>query len=84
MATIDGTHQRLIKAVNRLEAAAERIVREREALGAELAALRADHDKLSAALLQSEEDYGALQAMAEAVSHRLDAAIGQLKSVLEG
>ena len=84
MPTTEAAHQRLIEVVDRLQAAAERFVREREALGAEVAALRADHEDLSAALRQSKEVYAALQATAEAVSHRLDAAIGQLKSVLEG
>ncbi len=57
---------------------------ERDALRSSLESLRADHEKLSAALRDAQENYAATQVVNEAVAGRLDAALGQVKQVLGG
>ena len=56
---------------------------ERGELRASLDSLRADHEKLSVALRGAHENYAAAQVVKEAVADRLDAAVGQIKRVLE-
>jgi septal ring factor EnvC (AmiA/AmiB activator) len=55
---------------------------ERDRLRAELAALKADQQKLGGALRDSQENYAAMQVVNEAVAGRLDDAIGSLKALL--
>ena len=54
-----------------------------EALAAELGALRKEHQTLGQRLREMEADYEALRQVTDTVSRRLDATIGELKSLLD-
>ena len=64
-------------------AAMEKLESERDELKRNTDALRADHDKLSTALREAQENYAAAQVVNEAVAGRLDEALGRLKTMLE-
>jgi multidrug resistance efflux pump len=78
--------ERLEQAVERLEAAVAKSAAstsERDQnVGAELATLKADNERLSAALKMVEADYAALRQVTDTVSSRLDGTIGALQSML--
>ncbi len=83
--------QRLQKALDRLEAAADGLSERaaaREAIDGEAdgeaVALRADRDRLSADLDKLRQDYAALERVAGTASTRLDDAIDRLKGAMEG
>ena len=64
-------------------ATTEKLESERDELKRNAEALRADHDKLSLALREAQENYAAAQVVNEAVAGRLDEALVRLKTVLE-
>lgn len=66
-----------------LRAALAKVEDERDTVGSDLEALRADHRKLAAALREAQENYAASQVVTEAVAGRLETAIDQLEVVLE-
>ena len=64
-------------------AAMEKLESERDELKRNGESLRADHDKLSVALREAQENYAAAQVVNEAVAGRLDEALERLKTILE-
>ncbi len=56
---------------------------ESEAIAAELGALKNEHQTLGQRLREMEADYEALRQVTDTVSQRLDATIGELKSLLD-
>lgn len=54
-----------------------------EAMVAEFGALKSEHQTLGQQLREMEVDYEALRQVTETVSQRLDATIGELKSLLD-
>jgi hypothetical protein len=73
MAELSAAVERLARAVNRLETAAQR----------RNAQHRTDRTRLAAELAQAREEYAALADVTDRVSLRLDGAIDRLKTVLE-
>jgi chromosome segregation ATPase len=86
MSKISKAGERLEQAVERLEAAiaksASSTSERDQNLGTELATLKADNERLSAALKVVEADYAALRKVTDTVSSRLDGTIGDLQSML--
>ena len=72
--------QKLEAALDRLEAAARRLKEQAAAGGAP----QGDQQQLSADLEKIRNDYAALEQVTETATGRLDAAIADLKTVLEG
>jgi hypothetical protein len=64
-------------------AALEKLESERDEMKRNAETLRADHNKLSLALREAQENYAAAQVVNEAVAGRLDEALTRLKTVLE-
>ncbi len=85
---LETARDQLEQALSRLEEAAAKLGQERDAASqaraAELAAIKAEHESLDRALKQAEADHAALRRVTETVSTRLDATIGNLKSILGG
>ena len=66
---------------------AERLTKaeaERKGLDTDLIALKSDHKKLSAALREAHENYASTRLVNDTVAGRLDDAIGEIKTLLEG
>ena len=85
---------RLEEALGKLESAvkgvgeraseeATKLRSEREDLGSQLTTLNADHDSLNDRLDNMQASYAELEQTITQVTKRLDATIGQLKSVLD-
>lgn len=74
--------KKLEERIGALEASLSVTGSERDRLRTELAALKADQQKLGSALRDSQENYAATQVVNEAVAGRLDNAIGSLKALL--
>lgn len=88
MDSIDQARARLEQALDRLEAAAGRAGGASAdggdpALQDELAAVKADRDRLSAALAEVQQKYADLRAVSEAISARLDSTIGRVRKLME-
>jgi seryl-tRNA synthetase len=64
-------------------AARKKLESERKELKRNGEALRADHNKLSIALREAQENYAAAQVVNEAVAGRLDEALERLETMLE-
>lgn len=80
-------HRRLQAALDRLEAAARRLADRRPPAAdadAEIAALRDERDRLSAALDKTEADRARLERTSRAASDRLEAAAARLKTTIGG
>ncbi len=90
MRPLESAKDRLERALDRLEAAAEaalvapRDSRARADVADELAALKADRDRLSTALAAVQTKYADLRTVSEAVTARLDSTIGKVRGILEG
>lgn len=97
MAELDRARARLEQAVWRLETALQdvnlrggasaelaQLEAERDALAREVSDLKAERDRLAKELEGTRADNATLQEVTDDVSARLGAAIGELKSVLEG
>ncbi len=84
---MESARARLEQALSRLEEMATRVEPgqdgESEALAAELGALKNEHQTLGQRLREMEADYEALRQVTDTVSQRLDATIGELKSLLD-
>jgi chromosome segregation ATPase len=92
----DNAKQRLELAIGRLEAALsnlaarrhaseddlERMRSEKDALSDELASARAENDTLRQQLADLQGSYATLEETTDAVSHRLDAAIEELRKLM--
>ena len=86
MSTLKVAKQRLEKALDRLQAAAEKAKKQRKSeseLQGRVAALENEQERLTTALLKARTEYDALEHITDTVSLRLDATIGQLKRSLE-
>ncbi len=90
MGPLESAKDRLERALDRLEAAAEaarvapRASQARNDAADELAALKADRDRLSTALAEVQTKYADLKTVSEAVATRLDSTIGKVRGLLEG
>ncbi len=84
---VETARERLEQALRRLEEVATRVEpgpdAESEAIAAELGALKNEHQTLGQRLREMEADYEALRQVTDTVSQRLDATIGELKSLLD-
>ncbi len=84
---MEAARVRLEQALRRLEEMASRVEPgqdgQSEALAAELGALKNEHQTLGQRLREMEADYEALRQVTDTVSRRLDATIGELKSLLD-
>ena len=91
MGPLESAKDRLERALDRLEAAAEAALaapragaQARADAAGELAALKADRDRLSTALAAVQTKYADLRTVSEAVTARLDSTIGKVRGILEG
>ena len=90
MATLEAIRQRLDRALGRIEGAIEKhLVAARQAGDAaardtELQSLKAQCDRLRGELESIRKEYASLKQLTDTVSGRLDKAVGELQSVLEG
>ncbi len=90
MGPLDSAKDRLERALNRLEAAADAALsapggaRARADAEDDLAALKADRDRLSTALAEVQSKYADLRVVSEAVAAHLDSTIGKVRTILEG
>lgn len=66
-----------------LERELHTVVAERDALARDVAVLRSECDRLSAALREVQEDKRSLQEVTDAVARRLDGSIDELDRMLE-
>jgi hypothetical protein len=87
MATFDDARRRFEAAVERLEAAAEAAIAARRAhadpaIAAQLAAVRADRDRLAAELADLQRRHDALRSVADAASQRLDGTIERVRALI--
>ncbi len=82
MKSFDKARDRLDKAIDRLEAAAANLPAASNG-DADIEALRAERDRLAATLDDMQRKHADLHTASEAVSMRLDSAIGRMRSVLE-
>ncbi len=84
---MESARARLEQALRRLEEVVTRVEpgqdAESEAIAAELGALKNEHQTLGQRLREMEADYEALRQVTDTVSQRLDATIGELKSLLD-
>ena len=91
MANIDAIRQRLDQALARIEQALEnnleagrRAAKGVSAQNADMQALKSQCDRLKGELETIRSEYASLKQLTDTVSGRLDKAIGELQSVLEG
>lgn len=91
MANIDAIRQRLDQALARIEKALEnnleagrRAAKSVSAQNADMQALKAQCDRLKGELETIRGEYASLKQLTDTVSGRLDRAIDELQSVLEG
>lgn len=87
MSDLNTARRRLEDSVSKLEAAvaSSRPPSDGEAgLMRELAALRAECERLNEALAKAHEERGAVREASERVAERLDGTIAELDSILEG
>jgi prefoldin subunit 5 len=82
MKSFDKARDRLDKAIDRLEAAAASLSTASNG-DADIKALKAERDQLAATLDNIQRKHADLHTASEAVSMRLDSAIGRMRSVLE-
>jgi chromosome segregation ATPase len=85
MATLDDARRRFEAAVDRLEAAAEAAARRADAdptIAEELAAVRADRDRLAVELADLQRHHDTLRSVADAASRRLDGTIERVRALM--
>ena len=83
--TLEAARQRLDRALDRLEKVAGLLSGRRQTVApAEVAALKAERDRLQAKLKEIEQSYAELQKVTRLVAGRLDGAIGRVRGLTQG